>query len=669
MKTLGEAIWSVFKRFTVAILSTLGILTLFGYILDRMEIVVNSKLYESLGRGTVLFTAIIGTPLHEIAHWLGCILFGFKVHNVELLRPIKYKSDGILGFVQFSYKQDNLWQKLGCFIVGIAPMLMGSIFILLFMRLLKPEIFIQIKEKVRKVTYGVKKPNFFAVFFAGFGGFWKGLFSLKKWGWLRSIICIYIAMSIAMHMTISSADIESAKSGMWIVLTLYVIFAIVTAMIGNDYVIPGAKVAAMLSAFFSIGLIADVLLLVLSILFSGVGNFKGLNKVIDSSFINSVNLNKYVEVIEEGYDHYGTVSISFDEDKFLKKYGKKINKNFTGDIESFIDYYSSNSKKAEAIKNSLSQIDIAPTFVSLLGVPKSNKTSDLSNGDVITLSWDSVYGNEFLNLDELIKAATGLTVSHKDFTYEVKKLKIVDTFDPFDSLAYSIEGISGAASFLLDTKSVESDDNILFSPKYKDTLCNGDKVTVKARINDLEAYATTHNRLPYPLEKEYEVSGLPYYAVSISEVDNAILNKKNKEAEEIALQLSANWVEECRIESVTCVGNMFLSHDDQRYKLIHNIYLSIIKIHVNSDLEPKLEFDYYYPVEFKDFLISEGKSIEGINSSSWNVPSFEKKETFVGSGDNVYSKLSFKGYEKIEDIINAYSNTGERFTIIESNVE
>lgn len=268
MKTIREGIFSVIKRFFVAILSTLGIVTLFGFVLEKLESLVNSRLYSSLGSGTVLFTAVVGTPLHETAHWLGCKLFGFKVHEVVLLRPKAYKYDGILGYVSYSYNQGSWWQKLGCFFVGIAPMIFGVLFILLFIFLLKPEIYTEISEEIAKATKGRKKPDFTAVLAAAFCGFWKGLFSVKKLGLLRGFICLYLVMSISMHMTISYADIKGAMAGLGIVMLLYLIFAVITAMIGNDYVITGAKTAAYVSAFFSIGLLSDVLLLLISLPFS-----------------------------------------------------------------------------------------------------------------------------------------------------------------------------------------------------------------------------------------------------------------------------------------------------------------------------------------------------------------------------------------------------------------
>ena len=75
----------------MTVISTLGVVTVFGLILEKLETVINTNLYKSIGSAAVLFTALIGTPLHEIAHWSVCKLFEFNIIDVELLRPIAYK--------------------------------------------------------------------------------------------------------------------------------------------------------------------------------------------------------------------------------------------------------------------------------------------------------------------------------------------------------------------------------------------------------------------------------------------------------------------------------------------------------------------------------------------------------------------------------------------------
>ena len=79
-------------------------------------------------------------------------------------------------------------------------------------------------------------------------------------------MCLYIVCSIAMHMTLSPADIRSALPGLKALFGLYLIHAIVTALIGRDYVERLAKTAAFIASLLSIGLMADLVMLVISII-------------------------------------------------------------------------------------------------------------------------------------------------------------------------------------------------------------------------------------------------------------------------------------------------------------------------------------------------------------------------------------------------------------------
>lgn len=655
LKSVMRGLFSVIKRFFVALLSTLGVATLFGYILERMEALVNNGLYETLGGGTILFTAIIGTPIHEISHWLGCKIFGFQVIDVDLLRPVAYKQDGVLGYVQYAMDKSNIWQRLGCFFVGVAPMIFGGLFILLIIKLLKPEISLNIKEKVSKVSSNGKKPNLFAVGAAAFCGFWKGLFSLKKWGWLRGIICLYLVMSISMHMTISDADIEGAKTGIWIVLAAYGVFALVTAMIGCDYIIPGAKTAAFLSAFFSIGLLADALLLAIALLFSG--STKGAGGGINFEIFNTINLNRYVEVSCEGYDHYGTVSVEFDSESFFKRYGKKIEK------------IAKNEQSEMTGANAL-QTDIELTMATMLvatATPLSpDKTDRLSNGDVVNISWNTAYGY-WPTVFSILEKEANLRFKYKDFSYNVKGLKVTDTFDPFTDVSTEVEGISGQAKFTFKTISTETKYDISFSPKQVQNLKNGDKVTVEVSIEDVEEYMKSHTALPYPNEKTYEISGLDYYAMSTSEIGRAVLNKIDSLAVEAALSSSDDWIEECRIDTAECIGNLFFA-DGKNY-FSQNKYVSLIEIHAIGDFDEKIELNYYYPVEYTGFLMSRGSCEYEESYDRICRNRFEKDGLFKGNEGREYSRLTFRGYLTIDELMDYYNQRDKKnYSVMEKNL-
>ena len=77
-KAIGEGIRNTLLRLIVAVLSTLGVIILFGSIMEKLEGVVFEQMMTKFGTGAVLITAIVGTPIHELSHLVGCWLFGLR---------------------------------------------------------------------------------------------------------------------------------------------------------------------------------------------------------------------------------------------------------------------------------------------------------------------------------------------------------------------------------------------------------------------------------------------------------------------------------------------------------------------------------------------------------------------------------------------------------------
>ncbi len=265
MKDLRHAIWEVIKRFFCAVLSTAGVFIAFGWILERLENIIHTRMMMSVGQDVILVTGVVGTPLHEIAHWIGCKIFGFTVIDVDLLRPVAYKYDGILGYVRYSTSINSWWNKLGCFVTGMAPMILGSVFMMLIVRFVVPEVFESTKKSIEEKSKG--GIPILSTWWAAFVGFWKGMISLRKWGILRGILCLYLVMSTSMHMTVSGPDIQSASVGFGIVAIIYLAYSIITAAIGNEYVMPALKRGGFIASLLSIGLISDGIVLLISLFF------------------------------------------------------------------------------------------------------------------------------------------------------------------------------------------------------------------------------------------------------------------------------------------------------------------------------------------------------------------------------------------------------------------
>ena len=189
-----------------------GMFIIFGIIMGIINRKNLSIGYRSLGKvfeKIYDFSCIIGTPIHEAGHYLMCKLFFIKVDDVKLYIPKKKRIGNRLGYVTMRPRRTIL-NIIGTFFVGIGPLILGSVVILLFSRLLLPEFFSEISKNVT-ITGLIK--DFFST---------ENLLNYKFW------ILIIISMLIGFHMDLSKSDISNAKIGFIsiIILNLFVSFII-----------------------------------------------------------------------------------------------------------------------------------------------------------------------------------------------------------------------------------------------------------------------------------------------------------------------------------------------------------------------------------------------------------------------------------------------------------
>lgn len=102
----------------------LGIFFLFGIVLSLLEQRIQRQYQQTLGWKSILWTAWIGTPVHELSHVLIAKFFFYRIHEIKLFQP--NKENGTLGYIEYSYNKWNPWQRIGEFFVGAAPMIVGS---------------------------------------------------------------------------------------------------------------------------------------------------------------------------------------------------------------------------------------------------------------------------------------------------------------------------------------------------------------------------------------------------------------------------------------------------------------------------------------------------------------------------------------------------------------
>lgn len=254
----------IFIGFLIQVIFSIGVILIFGTVIGFC----NRTFYSNIGAngGAVcVATGLIGTPVHELSHALFCIVFGHKINEIKLF---SLGDDGTLGYVNHSYNPKNMYQRIGNFFIGVAPILGISAVILLLAKLLLPDLPYEILSLSENYT-----PD------SGISGALTGVLdSLKiffsyigepKW-WAF----IAIGMLLSLHMTLSGADIKGAMDGLVALLALLLIADIALgllfptlfeAFVGLFY-----TVGAFLCSFMTMSLLLSLIAVVISIVIKTV---------------------------------------------------------------------------------------------------------------------------------------------------------------------------------------------------------------------------------------------------------------------------------------------------------------------------------------------------------------------------------------------------------------
>lgn len=201
----------LFYHYAIQVLFTLGILITFGLLISLF----NRWFYRnmgSFGRAACYITGFIGTPVHECAHALMCIIFGHKITDMKLFQISS--SDGTLGYVSHSYNRKNLYQRIGNFFIGVAPILVISVILYFMAYYLVPDMLYMLTAVIGEINLqnGIADTltaigNIIVIFFSFYG--------VGEW-WIFVILGSFLAL----HMTLSTADIKNAKGGLIILLAV-----------------------------------------------------------------------------------------------------------------------------------------------------------------------------------------------------------------------------------------------------------------------------------------------------------------------------------------------------------------------------------------------------------------------------------------------------------------
>ena len=238
---------------------------IFGLIISKINTYVSKKLYTKSKWWIYITCSAIGTPIHELSHLITNLLFLHKIESIALFRPVKSKKDGVLGYVNFSYNQNSIYQNIGLFVSGIAPMIGGSIVLFLLMKFLLPEVFISLdffeisNLNILEIINNIKNSVFNNI---------ELLF--KDYGKIGNLILFLIlAFSISIHMNISAADLKNAIMGG---IVLEVIVVIISLMLKTFELTFLTEILLLVSSylisFFILGLIFSAISFVITFVLS-----------------------------------------------------------------------------------------------------------------------------------------------------------------------------------------------------------------------------------------------------------------------------------------------------------------------------------------------------------------------------------------------------------------
>ncbi len=211
--------------FLLQIVFTVGLIVLFGFLIA----LCNKRFYANFGnygRAACYITGAIGTPLHECAHALFCVIFGHKVTEIKLFQI--NSADGTLGYVNHSYNPENIYHKIGNFFIGVAPIIVISAVLYLLAWWLLPGFVAEINGSFQISDFVSNIGNVFTRLLGVLRSFFLCALSWQWW------VFLIVGIFLALHMTLSKADIKGALSGILFLLIVILVVDVILGLVSGN---------------------------------------------------------------------------------------------------------------------------------------------------------------------------------------------------------------------------------------------------------------------------------------------------------------------------------------------------------------------------------------------------------------------------------------------------
>lgn len=259
---------TVFKISLIEMLYLTGLILVAGLVLGFFERLSNTFMQRSLGWKGILITAWLGTPVHELGHAFMCLVFNHKIRDMKLLNT-RYEN-GVLGYVEHSYDQNSLYERIGNIFIGLGPIFSGTASLILGLYFLLPHSFAAFKKYlVHGINNDKIDSNLVNSLLKAGGALLKSIFTISNLSSINFWIFIIIAICVSSHIALSKPDIKGAEDGL---ITLFVLIFIINLALRYfsistaNYMIQLGRYNAHLIAFLMIALIFSAFTLAVSFL-------------------------------------------------------------------------------------------------------------------------------------------------------------------------------------------------------------------------------------------------------------------------------------------------------------------------------------------------------------------------------------------------------------------
>ena len=369
----------------------------------------------------------------------------------------------------------------------------------------------------------------------------------------------------------------------------------------------------------------------------------------------TIDVSKYMTLSADGYNTVGKLNIDFDTDKLEQDYGKQITTRFKKQKNLKDDTYGLSSLTA-----SLYDGYEADLFAETCATGSADKTKGLSNGDVVTYTWDD-------NSDEA-EEAFGVKVKYTDITYTVSGLASVNTFDAFDGVDVEFSGISPDGRATVNSLPTAAEaQGLYYTLDENSGLSNGDTVTLTVHSNrdDFSDCIDKYGAMPQATEKTFTVEGLNEYVTSADTLSDSVLVSLQNQAEDVFKSYAAQRFSNGQtFKGMTYLGNYILTPKNKDSWGDKDRIVLAYQVTVHHDYTSELNTTYDADDSFFWYITFNNVSKDADGNIASGLNDYDTPTTFVkiDSGVQKYSFSSstetweYYGYASLDSLYNAAVN-------------